>query len=157
MITGELRNQIDRLWTEFWTGGITNPLMVIEQISFLMFSRLLDIRESREEKRARRINKSFHRIFSDRDQECRWSHFKNITPAEALCKLILNHGVITRNATTSTHCTLAKGSSSAPSPSHSAQSPMPLHTHATTSGFVRSTRCFICISPISPRCKSHHT
>ena len=41
MITGELRNQVDKLWTEFWTGGITNPLMVIEQISFLMFARLV--------------------------------------------------------------------------------------------------------------------
>ncbi len=51
MITGELRNQVDKLWTEFWTGGITNPLMVIEQISFLIFARLLDIREIREEKK----------------------------------------------------------------------------------------------------------
>ena len=32
MITGELKNRIDKLWTEFWTGGITNPLTVIEQI-----------------------------------------------------------------------------------------------------------------------------
>ena len=88
MINGELRNQIDKLWTEFWTGGITNPLMVIEQISFLMFSRLLDIRETREEKKARRTSKSFHHIFSDGDQECRWSHFKNLTPAEEMLKLV---------------------------------------------------------------------
>jgi type I restriction enzyme M protein len=47
MITGELKSQVDKLWTEFWTGGITNPLTVIEQITFLMFSRLLDINESR--------------------------------------------------------------------------------------------------------------
>ena len=58
MITGELRNQVDKLWTEFWTGGITNPLMVIEQISFLMFARLLDIRETREEKKAHRTGKT---------------------------------------------------------------------------------------------------
>ena len=37
MITGTLRNDIDKLWEEFWTGGITNPLTVIEQISFLMY------------------------------------------------------------------------------------------------------------------------
>ena len=36
MITGQLRSKIDKLWEEFWTGGITNPLTVIEQISFLM-------------------------------------------------------------------------------------------------------------------------
>ena len=35
MITGKLRSQIDKLWEQFWTGGITNPLTVIEQISFL--------------------------------------------------------------------------------------------------------------------------
>lgn len=35
MTNRELKNQVDKLWTEFWTGGITNPLMVIEQISFL--------------------------------------------------------------------------------------------------------------------------
>ncbi len=46
MITGTLRSKVDRLWDEFWTGGITNPLTVIEQITFLMFSRLLDIAES---------------------------------------------------------------------------------------------------------------
>ena len=51
MINREFRNQVGKLWTEFWTGGITNPLMVIEQISFLMFARLLDIRETREEKK----------------------------------------------------------------------------------------------------------
>jgi len=43
MITNQLKNDIDRLWTEFWTGGITTPLTVIEQISFLMFARLLEI------------------------------------------------------------------------------------------------------------------
>ena len=35
MVTGQLRSEIDKLWTEFWTGGITNSLTVIEQISFL--------------------------------------------------------------------------------------------------------------------------
>ena len=48
MITGELRNQVDKLWTEFWTGGITNPLMVIDQdltpVSFFIFARSRRIR-----------------------------------------------------------------------------------------------------------------
>ena len=87
MING-LKNQVDRLWTEFWTGGITNPLMVIEQISFLMFSRLLDIRETREEKKAKRTKKPFRRIFGDNEQALRWSHFKNVTPAEKMLVLI---------------------------------------------------------------------
>ena len=87
MING-LKNQVDRLWTEFWTGGITNPLMVIEQISFLMFSRLLDIRETREEKKAKRTKKPFRRVFGDNEQELRWSHFKNVTPAEKMLVLV---------------------------------------------------------------------
>ncbi len=36
MLTGKIRNNIDKLWERFWTGGITNPLTVIEQISYLM-------------------------------------------------------------------------------------------------------------------------
>ena len=51
MITGELKQRIDALWQEFWTGGITNPLTVIEQITYLMFARLLDIHETRDENR----------------------------------------------------------------------------------------------------------
>ncbi len=88
MTNRELKNQVDKLWTEFWTGGITNPLMVIEQISFLMFARLLDIRETREEKKAKRTKKSFRRVFGDKEQELRWSHFKNVTPAEKMLVLV---------------------------------------------------------------------
>ncbi|MCP4350035.1 MAG: SAM-dependent DNA methyltransferase [Desulfobacterales bacterium] len=84
MITGELRNQIDKLWTEFWTGGITNPLTVIEQISFLMFARLLDITETRNEKKAVRTKKKFKRLFDEKSQELRWSHFKNMPAQEML-------------------------------------------------------------------------
>lgn len=84
MITGELRNQVDKLWTEFWTGGITNPLMVIEQISFLMFARLLDIRETKEEKKARRTKKPFKRIFPEDKQDLRWSHFNKWSPADKM-------------------------------------------------------------------------
>lgn len=39
MITGEIRNQIDRIWDSFWSGGISNPLEVIEQITYLLFIR----------------------------------------------------------------------------------------------------------------------
>jgi type I restriction enzyme M protein len=87
MITGTLRNQIDKLWTEFWTGGITNPLTVIEQISFLMFARLLDIAETRAEKRAARMSKPFKGQFGPKEQKLRWSNFKNL-PAEQMLKLV---------------------------------------------------------------------
>jgi len=84
MITGELRSQIDKLWTDFWTGGITNPLTVIEQISFLMFARLLDVAESRKEKQANRTGKEFDAIFKKDKQHLRWSHFKNLKGEEML-------------------------------------------------------------------------
>jgi type I restriction enzyme M protein len=87
MITGQLKNQVDNLWTQFWTGGITNPLTVIEQISFLCFSRLLDMRESVEEKKWNRVNKGkpFPGVlFKPSEQELRWSHFKNVGGEEML-------------------------------------------------------------------------
>jgi type I restriction enzyme M protein len=87
MITGPLRNQVDKLWTEFWTGGITNPLTVIEQISFLMFSRLLDIAEIRAEKRASRTKKPHRGVFSEDQQELRWQRFKQL-PADQMIKRV---------------------------------------------------------------------
>jgi type I restriction enzyme M protein len=101
MFTGELRNKLDKLWTEFWTGGIANPLTVIEQISFLMFARFLDIAETREEKKAQRTGKPFRRLFSDTEisdksirtqleglvkteQDLRWSKIINREPQEML-------------------------------------------------------------------------
>lgn len=75
MITGTLKNKIDQLWLEFWAGGITNPLTVIEQISFLMFARMLDVRENAAEKRALRTGKKdWPRIFPKNKQHLRWSH-----------------------------------------------------------------------------------
>jgi type I restriction enzyme M protein len=87
MITGQLRNQVDRLWTEFWTGGITNPLTVIEQISFLMFARLLDIAEARAEKRAARLGRFHHGQFHKDQQHLRWCKFKNLA-ADAMLRVV---------------------------------------------------------------------
>src|ERR1700689_2597257 len=84
MITGELKRNIDSLWLEFWQGGITNPLTVIEQISFLMFARLLDITETRNEKKAERTGKPFKRLFSDKEQQLRWKNFKQKDAPEML-------------------------------------------------------------------------
>ena len=42
MLTGEIRGQVDRIWDAFWSGGISNPLEVIEQITYLLFLRRLD-------------------------------------------------------------------------------------------------------------------
>jgi len=87
MITGELRRRIDALWTEFWQGGITNPLTVIEQITFLMFARLLDINETRDENRLKRTKREFTRRFSDDEHELRWSQFRHLG-ADAMLPIV---------------------------------------------------------------------
>ncbi|MFV1966602.1 MAG: N-6 DNA methylase, partial [Pirellulaceae bacterium] len=78
MITGTLRNQVDKLWLEFWQGGITNPLTVIEQITFLMFMRLLDIEETRNEKRSARTGKRQKGHFGRNQQHLRWKQLRGL-------------------------------------------------------------------------------
>jgi len=77
LITGDLKNRIDSLWTEFWTGGITNPLTVIEQITFLMYSRLLDMQERKDEKRNSVTGKSSVSRFGEADRDCRWETWRH--------------------------------------------------------------------------------
>ena len=45
MITGVIKNKVDKIWTDIWVGGITNPITVIEQLTYLMFIRSLDEKE----------------------------------------------------------------------------------------------------------------
>ena len=84
MVTGDLKRRVDGLWTEFWQGGITNPLTVIEQITFLMYARLLDVSETREENRQRRTGTSFQRRFKSDEQNLRWSQFRHLGADEML-------------------------------------------------------------------------
>lgn len=84
MITGNLKSQIDKLWEEFWTGGITNPLTVIEQISFLLFARLSDIAETKAEKFAQRSGQPLRGKFGAAEQHLRWSRFKQLDAPEML-------------------------------------------------------------------------
>ncbi|MCX4246620.1 type I restriction-modification system subunit M [Paraliomyxa miuraensis] len=83
-LTTQQKSQIDKLWTEFWTGGITNPLTVIEQISFLMFARLLDVMETTEERRAARTRKRFQGRFTGKDDPRRWGSFRQLAGEEML-------------------------------------------------------------------------
>ena len=78
MITGELRSQVDRLWDAFWAGGISNPLEVIEQITYLLFIKRLDELHTAQEAKANRLKKPIENpIFNTKQQELRWSRFKN--------------------------------------------------------------------------------
>ena len=65
MITGELRNKIDRIWETFWTGGITNPLEVIEQFTYLLFIKGLDDIEIAHEKNDVLLGIKSKRIFDE--------------------------------------------------------------------------------------------
>ena len=93
MLTGEIRNQIDRIWDAFWSGGISNPLEVIEQITYLLFIKGLDDLQILEENKSARLKKPIERrIFpAGKDdhprnprpyQDYRWSHLKHFSPAD---------------------------------------------------------------------------
>jgi type I restriction enzyme M protein len=81
VITGELKIKVDRIWDAFWSGGISNPLEVIEQITYLLFIRRLDDLETLAEKKARVTGKAEGLRFGPEQQELRWSRFKNEEPA----------------------------------------------------------------------------
>lgn len=78
MITGELKNKVDKIWETFWTGGITNPLTVIEQFTYLLFIKGLDEVETKNEQEAALLGIDFERIFPEDKQHLRWSKFKNL-------------------------------------------------------------------------------
>lgn len=80
MITGELKSKVDRVWDAFWSGGISNPLEVIEQITYLLFIRRLDDLETLAEKKARVTGKAEGSRFGPEQQDLRWSRFKNEEP-----------------------------------------------------------------------------
>ena len=81
MITGELKSQVDKIWDAFWTGGISNPLSVIEQFTYLLFIRRLDERQLLEEKKANMVGIPVKNIiFTAAQKELRWSSFKNKDP-----------------------------------------------------------------------------
>lgn len=94
MITGAIKSQIDQIWNAFWSGGISNPLEVIEQITYLLFLRRLDDLHALEENKSARFKKPMERrIFpKGKDglgksggrayEDFRWSRFKHFAPPE---------------------------------------------------------------------------
>ena len=90
MLTGELRSQIDRIWDAFWSGGISNPLEVIEQITYLLFLRRLDDLHTLEENKSTRLKKPMgRRVFPEGNdpkgrpyEDLRWSRFKHFAPGD---------------------------------------------------------------------------
>jgi type I restriction enzyme M protein len=69
MLTGEIRSQIDQIWNAFWSGGISNPLEVIEQITYLLFLKRLDEQEIAEELKANSEKKPMQKRFFHEDDD----------------------------------------------------------------------------------------
>jgi type I restriction enzyme M protein len=87
MITGIIKSQIDKVWDAFWTGGLSNPLTVIEQMTYLLFIRRLDELQTQREQKASLLKKTIEDpIYKDAEFELRWSRFKNMDP-EVMHKL----------------------------------------------------------------------
>ncbi len=79
----ELKSDIDTLWDRFWSGGMSNPLQSIEQMSYLIFMKRLEDMEIVEERRASARNIPHTSVFTGHDN-CRWSHWKNYSAEEML-------------------------------------------------------------------------
>lgn len=90
MLTGDIRNQVDRIWDAFWSGGLANPLEVIEQITYLLFMRRLDELHTLEERKSATLKRPMERrIFPEgKDSKGRpyedlhWSRFRNFEARE---------------------------------------------------------------------------
>lgn len=90
MLTGELRSQVDSVWNAFWSGGISNPLEVMEQITYLLFIRRLDEAHTLEESKANLLKVPMaNRIYPEGNNpkgrnynDLRWSRFKNFSPSD---------------------------------------------------------------------------
>lgn len=88
MITGELKSKIDNVWNAFWSGGVSNPLEVIEQITYLLFIRRLDDNQTLAENRARTTRTEIESpVFLPAQAHLRWSQLKNTSP-EAMHKTV---------------------------------------------------------------------
>jgi type I restriction enzyme M protein len=89
MLTGEIRSQVDRVWDTFWTGGISNPLEVIEQFTYLLFIKRLDEVHTAREARANRLRQPIEQpIFGPDQQKLRWSVFRQLGDAATLYKVV---------------------------------------------------------------------
>jgi len=81
MITGAIRNQVDQIWNTFWSGGVSNPLSIIEQITYLLFTKRLDDIQTAKEAQANLLGEAItDPIFETNQKDLRWSRFKDFEP-----------------------------------------------------------------------------
>ena len=80
VITGSLKNQVDRVWDTFWSGGISNPMDVIEQFTYLLFIRQLDERQNELDQK-KLLGVPIHDeeiIFTTEQEDLRWKNLMQI-------------------------------------------------------------------------------
>ena len=83
MITGEIKSKVDRIWDTLWSGGISNPLTIIEQLTYLLFIKRLDEIHTLKENKANRLKQPIEEpIFTPQQDGLRWSRFKETSPEE---------------------------------------------------------------------------
>lgn len=89
MITGDIKNKIDQIWDAFWSGGISNPLEVMEQMTYLLFIRRLDEIQTTKERKANRTGKPIDNpVFTAEESHLRWSKFMTLGSSEKLYSII---------------------------------------------------------------------
>jgi len=84
MLNATLKSSISRLWDKFWSGGISNPLTAIEQISYLLFMKRLDEMDIKKRQDSEFTGESYKSIFAGDSDDCRWSHFRQMEGGEML-------------------------------------------------------------------------
>ena len=84
MLNPTLKSSIGRLWDKFWSGGISNPLTAIEQISYLLFMKRLDEMDLKKTQDAEFTGEAYKSIFAGENQTLRWSHFKQMEGGDML-------------------------------------------------------------------------
>ena len=102
MITGDIKSRVDQIWDTFWTGGITNGISVIEQMTYLFFMKLIDDAQNKKEANANELgitlkNPTFkdgmwHNPDTDKDvpyEDMRWKKFVNFDPNKMFAMIVL--------------------------------------------------------------------
>ena len=78
MMTGELKTKIENIWDIFWSSGMTNPLTIVEQITYLLFIKMIDDNEVKKEALAAALEIDVvDPIFDADHQNCRWHVFRH--------------------------------------------------------------------------------